>query len=93
MTLIWVLYTSGLVLMGNEPPMIIVREFWPPKSEMMNHGMMNYFLKFGKKNLYHKAIEEFMGNGNENPWILRWNEISRNYSEILLNLPQQPIVD
>jgi len=93
MTLILVLYTDGLFLIGNEPLMIKVRGCWPLKFEMKNHGIMNYFLKFGKENLYREAIEEFLENGNANPWTLRWNGISRNYAEILLNLTWQPIVD
>lgn len=69
-TLILVLYGDDLFLIGNEPLMIKVRGSWPLKFEMKNHSMMNYFLKYGKDNLYREAIDEFLESGNANPWTL-----------------------
>jgi len=37
---------------------------------MMNHGMLNQFLKLGKDNLYFEAVEEVLESGNANPWTL-----------------------
>lgn len=48
MNFILVLYVDGLFLTGKEPMVIKVRGRWPLKFEMKNHGMMNYFMKFGK---------------------------------------------
>lgn len=69
-TLILVLYTNGLFMTGNEPQLIKIREIWPLKFEMNNHGMMNYFFKFEKENLSCEAIKEFLESGNANPWTL-----------------------
>jgi len=66
---------------------------WPLKFEIENNGTMNYFLKFGKENLYHEAIKEFFKNGNQNLWTLWWNEISWNHAEILLDLPWKLVFD
>ena len=67
MTLILVLCAYSILLIGNEPLMIKVRGSWSLKFEMKNHNMMNYFLKFGKENICHESIEEFVGSGNANP--------------------------
>lgn len=62
MTLILVLllYTNDLLLSSNEPPMIQVRGRRLLKLRMMNHDMMNQFLKLGKYNLYCEDIEEVL---------------------------------
>lgn len=73
MNLILVLYANGLLLTGNEPLMIKVRGSWLLKLKIMNHGIMNHFLMFGKENIYREAIEEFLESGNENPCTLQLN--------------------
>jgi len=86
MTLILVLYVDGILLIGNEPLMIKVRGSWLLKVEIMNHGMMNHFLKFGKENLYNEAIEEFLKCGNANSWTLQSNlkKLLRDIVELAL---------
>lgn len=73
MTLILVLYVDGILLIGNEHMMIKVRGSQPLKFEMKNLGTINYFLEFGKENIYREDIEEFLEGGNENPWTFQLN--------------------